>query len=215
MVHAITDGRDTSPTGGAGYLSTCEDALAKVGARISTVVGRYYAMDRDKRWERTKLAWDAIVNGIGEVQEVLPSEAARLQYAQDNTDEFLKPMVFDHANEQRVVDGDVVVFFNFRADRARQLSMAFLDKKFSGFDRIHSPKVTYLTLTEYDETYNCLVAFPPENLGNVLGKVVADAGLKQLRIAETATAGMRSRSTERSARSSHHRRWPPTTSSRK
>ena len=185
MVHAITDGRDTSPTGGAGYLAACEDGLAKAGARISTVVGRYFAMDRDKRWERTKLAWDAIVNGIGEVQNVPPSEAVRLQYAADSTDEFLKPLIFDHANEQRVRDGDVVVFFNFRADRARQISTAFLDEEFSGFDRIASPKVTFLTLTEYDENYDCLVAFPPENLRNVLGKVVADAGLKQLRIAET------------------------------
>lgn len=185
MVHAITDGRDTSPTGGAGYISHCEDALGKVGARIATVVGRYYAMDRDKRWERTKLAWDAIVNGVGDSKDVLPSESIREQYAKDKTDEFLLPMVYAEADQQRVRDGDVIVFFNFRADRGRQLSNAFLYEGFDGFDRGCFPKTHYVTLTEYDATYPCEVAFPPVELAEVFGKVVSDAGLKQLRIAET------------------------------
>ena len=185
MVHAITDGRDTSPTGGKDYLGFCEDKLAESGAKIATVIGRYYAMDRDKRWDRTKLAWDAIIHGKGEAKEILASEAVAEKYANDTTDEFMTPMVFDAADEQRVRDGDVVLFFNFRADRARQLSIAFLTEDFDGFDRGSQPKVDYYTMTEYDETYDCSVVFAPEELTNTLGEVVARAGMTQLRIAET------------------------------
>ncbi|MBK1832755.1 2,3-bisphosphoglycerate-independent phosphoglycerate mutase [Roseibacillus ishigakijimensis] len=185
FVHAITDGRDTSPTGGKAYLSEVESKLAESGARIATVVGRYYAMDRDKRWDRSKLAWDAIVDGKGEKKDVLASEAVAEQYEQEKTDEFLLPMVFEAAGERRVNDGDVVVFFNFRADRARQLSEAFLKEGFEGFDTGGQPKVHFVTLTEYDETYGCPVAFPPETMSNVLGEVVAAAGKNQMRIAET------------------------------
>mgnify|MGYP003381200262 FL=1 len=185
MVHAITDGRDTSPTGGAKYLSYCEDKLAASGAKIATVIGRYFAMDRDKRWDRTKLAWDAIVLGKGEERAILASEAVADQYRNDVTDEFMKPMVFEAIDEQRVRDGDVILFFNFRADRSRQLSLAFLRDDFSGFDRGVQPKVSYYTLTEYDETYGCPVVFPTVELKNTLGQVVAEAGLTQLRVAET------------------------------
>ena len=185
MVHAITDGRDTSPTGGKDYLGEVEERLAIHGARVGTVIGRYYAMDRDKRWERTKLAWDAIVLGRGERHDILASEAVAQQYASDKTDEFLPPMVFHEADTQRVRDGDVVLFFNFRADRARQLSVAFLQKDFDGFDTGVKPDIEYVTLTEYDKTYGVPVVFPPETLENVLGEVVSAAGLKQLRIAET------------------------------
>ncbi|HQZ29020.1 MAG TPA: 2,3-bisphosphoglycerate-independent phosphoglycerate mutase, partial [Verrucomicrobiales bacterium] len=185
MVHAITDGRDTSPTGAERYLGYCEDKLAESGAKIVTVIGRYFAMDRDKRWDRTKLAWDAIVFGKGEARAVLASEAVAEQYRNNVTDEFMKPMVFDAIDEQRVRDGDVILFFNFRADRSRQLSLAFLREDFSGFDRGVQPKVGYYTLTEYDETYGCPVVFPTMELKNTLGQVVADAGLTQLRVAET------------------------------
>ena len=185
MVHAITDGRDTSPTGGKGYLSFVEDGLAQHGAKIATVIGRYYAMDRDKRWERTKLAWDAIVDGVGAEKDVLASEAVAAEYANDKTDEFMPAMVFDHSNERRVRDGDVVLFFNFRADRARQLSEAFLKEGFDGFETGGVPKVEYLTLTEYDETYGCPVVFAPASLSMVMGEVVAKAGKNQMRIAET------------------------------
>ena len=185
FVHAITDGRDTSPTGGADYLAYCEGPLEKLGAKIVTVIGRYFAMDRDKRWERTKLSWDAIVHGVGESVDGSPSEAVRRRYDADETDEFLQPMVFGCVNEQRVRDGDVVLFFNFRADRARQLSVAFLHEDFDGFDRGSVPQVNYVTLTEYDETYGCPTVFPPEHLDEVLGEIVGRAGLKQLRIAET------------------------------
>ncbi|MDB4274965.1 2,3-bisphosphoglycerate-independent phosphoglycerate mutase, partial [Akkermansiaceae bacterium] len=186
MVHAITDGRDTSPTGGQGYLSEVEDELAKYNARIATVIGRYYAMDRDKRWERTQLAWDAIVWGKGEKHDVLASEAVAQQYANEKTDEFILPMIFFSHEQKRVRDGDVVIFFNFRADRARQLCEAFLTRPtFKGFKTGRRPNVDFLTLTEYDETYTCPVVFPPETLKKVLGEVVSKAGKKQLRIAET------------------------------
>jgi 2,3-bisphosphoglycerate-independent phosphoglycerate mutase len=185
MVHAITDGRDTSPTGGAEYLATAKRGLAKSKAVIGTVVGRYYAMDRDKRWERNKLAWDAIVLGRADAPGKDPVDAVKDKYAAGETDEFLKPMVFSHVNEQRIRDGDVVLFFNFRADRGRQLSLAFLRPEFKGFDREVTPKIEYVTLTEYDATYHCPVVFAPETLTHILGEVVSDAGLKQLRIAET------------------------------
>lgn len=189
MVHAITDGRDTSPTGGAGYLKKLEADLKASNANIATVVGRYFAMDRDKRWDRNKLAWDAIVLGRGKVEKVSPAEAMHAAYATEpRGDEFMPALIFNHANEQRVRDGDVILWFNFRADRARQLSEAFLEKGFSGFDREVTPKVGYYTLTEYDATYYDLgarVIFAPESLKNILGEVVSAAGLKQLRAAET------------------------------
>ncbi|HYF33707.1 MAG TPA: 2,3-bisphosphoglycerate-independent phosphoglycerate mutase [Prosthecobacter sp.] len=188
-VHAITDGRDTSPTGGAAYLANLEKDLVPTGAKIATVVGRYYAMDRDKRWERNKLAWDAIVLGRGEQRADSPSAAIKEAYAKEpRGDEFLLPMIFDHANEQRIRDGDVILWFNFRADRARQLSEAFLRAEFVGFDREVLPKVGYYTLTEYDVTYyplGCRVVFGPESMDNLLGQVIAAAGLTQLRAAET------------------------------
>jgi 2,3-bisphosphoglycerate-independent phosphoglycerate mutase len=185
LIHAITDGRDTSPTGGADYLSTVESGVSGSGAKIATVVGRYFAMDRDKRWDRTKLAWDAIVLGRGEKVDVPPSDAVRRRYEQKETDEFLKPLIFLHVNEQRIRDGDVVFFFNFRADRARQLSQAFLFDHFDGFEREIHPKVHYVTLTVYDKTYKCPVAFLPQSLDQILGEIVSAAGKKQLRIAET------------------------------
>ncbi len=185
VVHAITDGRDTSPTAGAGYLDELDRALRGTGATIATVVGRYYAMDRDRRWDRTKLAWDAIVLGHGERSSETPAVAVRRRYVEQETDEFLKPIVFSWPDQRRVRDADVVFFFNFRADRARQLSEAFLRADFHGFNRESVPQVRYVTLTAYDPTYPCPVAFGPQSLVNILGEVVSAAGRKQLRIAET------------------------------
>lgn len=185
MVHAFTDGRDTSPTGGADFLSTLHRELQPSGARIVTVVGRYYAMDRDKRWERTKLAWDAIVFGKGKFCDQSLSAAVTQEYAHGQTDEFLQPLTFALPDEQRIRDGDVVFFFNFRADRARQLSQAFIFAGFAGFDRGGQPKVDYVTMTEYDETYRVPFAFEPETFAHVLGEVASAAGKRQLRIAET------------------------------
>jgi len=185
LVHAITDGRDTSPTGGAGFLKYVEAGLKPTGARIATVIGRYYAMDRDRRWERTKLGWDAIVLGRGEFSTDTPEEALEKQYARGKTDEFMPALIFSHPDEQRVRDGDVVFYFNFRTDRTRQLSQAFLHKDFDGFDRVVTPKISYVTLTEYDKTYDCPVVFRPQSLANILGEVASKANKKQLRIAET------------------------------
>jgi len=185
FVHAFTDGRDASPTGGADYLKTCAAELKKSGAQIVTVVGRYFAMDRDRRWDRTKKAWDAIVLGRGEICESSPSQALDRQYKAGKTDEFMPPLIFSHANEQRVRDGDTVLFFNFRADRARQLSQAFLFKEFDCFDRESRPQVHFVTMTQYDVRFPSPFIFPPEELKNILGEVVSSAGKSQLRIAET------------------------------
>ena len=185
FVHAFTDGRDASPTGGADFLADCATGLTKSGAKIATVIGRYFAMDRDRRWDRTKKAWDAIVLGRGEKCEVSPADAIRAQYEQGKTDEFLPPLIFSHANEQRIRDGDTVFFFNFRADRARQLSQAFLLKNFDGFERETWPQVNYVTLTQYDVTYPSPFIFAPAELPKILGEVVSAAGKTQLRIAET------------------------------
>ncbi|HEX3420703.1 MAG TPA: 2,3-bisphosphoglycerate-independent phosphoglycerate mutase [Candidatus Udaeobacter sp.] len=185
FVHAFTDGRDTSPTGGAGFLRTCESELQKSGAKIITVVGRYYAMDRDRRWDRTKKAWDAIVFGRGEFCESSPAEAVERQYSLGKTDEFMPPLIFAFPNEQRIRDGDTVLFFNFRADRARQLSQAFLLKDFDGFDRGVWPQIHFISLTQYDVRYSSPFIFAPEELKHILGEIVSAAGKRQLRIAET------------------------------
>ena len=184
MVHAFTDGRDTSPTGGADFLATLSRDL-QASARIVTVIGRYYAMDRDKRWDRTKLAWEAMVFGEGKFCEESLSAAVTQEYAHGKTDEFLPPLIFALPNEQRIRDGDVVFFFNFRADRARQLSQAFIFVDFKGFDRRVHPRVHYVTMTEYDETYGVPFAVPGESFAHILGEVASTAGKKQLRIAET------------------------------
>src|SRR5882672_5366230 len=161
FVHAFTDGRDSSPTGGREYLKTCEEQLRESGARIVTVVGRYFAMDRDRRWDRTKKAWDAIVLGRGEICETSPSSELERQYAKGTTDEFMPPLIFTCPQEQRVRDGDTVLFFNFRADRARQLSQAFLFRDFDGFEREVWPQVHFVTLTQYDVTYPSPYIFAP------------------------------------------------------
>jgi 2,3-bisphosphoglycerate-independent phosphoglycerate mutase len=185
LVHAITDGRDTSPTSGAGYLEDVEARLVGTDAKIATVIGRYFAMDRDKRWERNKLAWDAIVLGRGEVSMLTPSAAVMATYSQDaRGDEFVQPLIFSHANEQRVRDGDVFLWFNYRSDRTRQLTDAFLNTDFDGFDREVTPQLNYVTLTRYGDYY-CPVIFEPQSLTMILGETVSLAGLTQLRCAET------------------------------
>ena len=185
LVHAFTDGRDTSPTGGAGFIESCSAELEKSGAHIATLVGRYFAMDRDRRWERTKKAWDAIVLGRGTPCALSPAAALRTQYESGTTDEFIPPLIFSHVKETRVRDGDAIFFFNFRADRARQLSQAFLQENFEGFDREVWPRVNFVSLTQYDVTYRSPFVFAPEELRKILGEIVSAAGKTQLRIAET------------------------------
>ncbi|MFN2542921.1 MAG: 2,3-bisphosphoglycerate-independent phosphoglycerate mutase [Chthoniobacterales bacterium] len=185
FVHAFTDGRDAAPTGGRDYLEICEKELRASRGQIVTVVGRYFAMDRDRRWDRTKKAWDAIVLGRGELCNDSPSAALDRLYAAGKTDEFMPPLIFTLPDQQRVRDGDVVLFFNFRADRARQLSQAFLFENFDGFEREVWPRVHFVSLTEYDVRYPSPFIFPPEELKNILGELVSAAGKTQLRIAET------------------------------
>jgi 2,3-bisphosphoglycerate-independent phosphoglycerate mutase len=185
FVHAFTDGRDSSPTGGREFLRFCAEKLRQSGAQIVTIVGRYFAMDRDRRWDRTKKAWDAVVLGRGEVCKDSPPQALDRQYKAGKTDEFMPPLIFSHATEQRVRNGDVVLFFNFRADRARQLSQAFLFKDFDGFDREVWPQTKFTSLTQYDVRYPSPFIFAPGELKNILGELVSKAGKTQLRIAET------------------------------
>jgi 2,3-bisphosphoglycerate-independent phosphoglycerate mutase len=187
-IHAFTDGRDTPPKSAAGYLAALEDELARLGlGRVATVTGRYYAMDRDNRWERIEQAWRAIVLGEGET--AASSDAAiAAAYAAGETDEFVKPRVVQQAGRSsgRVSEGDGIIFFNFRADRARELTRAFTQTDFAGFARPRVPQLSVFTcLAEYDETFALPVAFPPESYADLLGAVVSRAGLKQLRIAET------------------------------
>ncbi len=189
-VHAFLDGRDVPPDSGLGYVEKLESKLKEIGlGRIATVSGRYYAMDRDKRWERTKLAWDAIVEGRG---ETAPSgrEAVRNSYDADVYDEFVKPTVIidDLFDEGQPVirDEDAVVFFNFRPDRGRQLTRAFVMPDFEGFDRGPNPPATYFsTMTEYDATFPGPIAFPTKEIKNTLAEILSANGLKQLHIAET------------------------------
>ncbi len=188
-IHCILDGRDTAPKSGAGFVKQLQAFLTgKPGVRIASVCGRFYAMDRDTRWERVEKAYDLYTQGKG-TEEKNPVEAITRAYDRDETDEFVKPVLIvndDDGFKGTVKDGDALLFFNYRADRAREITRAFTQADFSGFDRKRVPKLSdYLCMTLYDETFELPVAFPPVHLTNVLGKVVSDQGLTQLRIAET------------------------------
>jgi 2,3-bisphosphoglycerate-independent phosphoglycerate mutase len=174
VIHAFTDGRDTLPDSGAGYVAEVEDALpAHPGARVASVTGRYYAMDRDKRWDRTQLAYDALVKGEAEFHADTGEAAVKAAYERGETDEFIKPTLV--GDEGRIRDGDSVVFFNFRPDRARQLTRALADRL----------DIRMTTLTEYQEEWDFPVAFPQERPAVTLASVLADRGLRQLHVAET------------------------------
>jgi 2,3-bisphosphoglycerate-independent phosphoglycerate mutase len=187
-IHAFTDGRDTPPKSAAGYLAELEAELARLGlGRVATVIGRYYAMDRDNRWERVEQAWRALVLGSG-VPAESSAAAIAAAYAAAETDEFVKPRVIQLAGAPvgQVRDGDGLIFFNFRADRARELTRAFIQEGFAAFERPQAPRLSVFTcMAEYDETFALPVAFTPETYPDLLGAVVSRAGLKQLRIAET------------------------------
>ena len=186
-IHAFMDGRDTSPQGGKEYLKTLLDHLDGKATRLATVIGRYYAMDRDKRWQRIKLAYDLMVNGTGEqTQDILATMQAR--YAQEQTDEFIEPIVVkDEAGElpPSVQEGDVLLCFNFRTDRPRQISEALTQRDFPEQD-MKKLDVRYLTMTRYDETFeNLEVLFEKNDLSDTIGEVLAREGKTQVRIAET------------------------------
>jgi 2,3-bisphosphoglycerate-independent phosphoglycerate mutase len=186
VLHAFTDGRDTSPTAGAGYLATVAEWMEEAGVgRIGSVVGRYYAMDRDRRWNRTQLAYDLIVHGRGAGRFPSAADAARDAYEQDETDEFIKPRLVGES-EARVRPGDSVVAFNFRPDRMRQITRALAEEGFSDVDRGDAPVVArYATMTQYEEDWAHPVAFPPERPATSLPQVLAARGLRQLHVAET------------------------------
>jgi 2,3-bisphosphoglycerate-independent phosphoglycerate mutase len=186
-VHAFMDGRDVSPTSGAGFVRELEAAMAEIGAgKIATISGRYYAMDRDKRWERVKLAYDAMVYGKG-VEVASGAEYIEKSYAENVTDEFIMPSVVMDGDKPtaRIKDNDSIIFFNFRPDRGRQITRALNDKVFDGFER-ENIDLFYVTMTQYDKTLeNVTIAYKPESFDNTLGKYISDHGLLQLRIAET------------------------------
>lgn len=186
FVHAFTDGRDTSPHGGADYLEEFHKKAGETGTgTIASVVGRYYAMDRDNRWERTKKAYDLLVHGIGEVVDT-PEEVFASSYAADVTDEFILPHIVETGTDSRIQKGDVVIFYNIRGDRARQITKALFRQPEVPFETVPLD-LHYLTFTAYDDTFNSFVnvAFPPLRLENTLGEYAASKGIKQLRIAET------------------------------
>jgi 2,3-bisphosphoglycerate-independent phosphoglycerate mutase len=189
FVHAIMDGRDTPPDSGRGYIESLASHLA-IGnrGRIATICGRYYAMDRDSRWERVEKAYAMLTDGVGRTVTD-PVAAVEDAYARGETDEFIEPVVLvDEAGAPRatLADGDIFFFFNFRADRAREITRALTDAAFDGFSRNRLPALgLYATMTRYDESFAFPVAFGPQHLDNVLGEVVSRNGLAQLRIAET------------------------------
>lgn len=186
FVHAFTDGRDTDPKGGLGYLRDLQAHLTKTTGKIASIVGRYFAMDRDKRWERVKLAYDLLVHGTG---EAATDVSAIVQKSYDNnvTDEFIKPVVMVENGKPvaTIQEGDVVLCFNFRTDRGREITQALTQQDFpeQAMKALH---LYYITLTNYDDTFkNVTVIFDKDNLNNTLGEVLAKAGKKQIRIAET------------------------------
>ncbi|MBU5625584.1 2,3-bisphosphoglycerate-independent phosphoglycerate mutase [Oscillibacter sp. MSJ-2] len=183
-IHAFLDGRDTSPTSGAGFLEECVSKCAEIGVgKVATVMGRYYAMDRDKRWERLEAAYDAMVYGEGAAANPDPVAAVKASYEKGVTDEFVEPVVCD--SDGCVGDNDSIIFFNFRPDRAREITRAFVDPEFDGFTHQYFP-VTFVCNTEYDASMpNVEVAFPRIRVENGLGEYLSKLGLTQLRIAET------------------------------
>ncbi|MEO6595454.1 MAG: 2,3-bisphosphoglycerate-independent phosphoglycerate mutase [Planctomycetota bacterium] len=185
VLHAFLDGRDTPPRSSQPFVANVEAWMREFGTgRIGTVIGRYYAMDRDKRWERVQKAYDALTLGQGLAAESAQA-AIEAAYARNEGDEFVLPTVIGSPDRGRVRTGDAVIFFNFRTDRSRQLSEAFVSREFDGFARASVPVVDFVTMTRYREDFPCAVAYAPQNLKGTFPQVVSEHGLAQLRIAET------------------------------
>jgi 2,3-bisphosphoglycerate-independent phosphoglycerate mutase len=189
FVHAFTDGRDCDPKSGLGFLTELTDSMAQTTGKIASITGRYYAMDRDKRWERVKLAYDALVHGEG--KHVLSADvlkAVHASYEEGVTDEFILPVIAtDEAGAPvaLIEDGDVVLCFNFRTDRGREITEVLTQQDFHE-QNMHKLNLRYITMTNYDDTYQGVdVIFDKDNLNNTLGEVLESAGKKQIRIAET------------------------------
>jgi 2,3-bisphosphoglycerate-independent phosphoglycerate mutase len=191
-VHAFLDGRDTDPHSGRGYVQELVDEMDRIGAgRVASVCGRYWAMDRDKRWDRVARAWSMLVDGKVDEKGVLaadPVAAIAASYAAGSTDEFVEPTIITGPDAKPVAtigDGDSVFFWNFRADRARELTWAFMQDDFDGFALEHRPRVNYLCMTPYDQAMDLPVLFTPETPRNGLAEIFAGAGIRNLRTAET------------------------------
>ncbi len=188
FVHAILDGRDTPPKSAERYLDELLAFLKdKPKARLATIIGRYYTMDRDKRWDRVQRGYDLMTLGVG-TETKKPIETVRRFYEQGVTDEFMEPISVltpEGSHRGRVEDGDALIFFNFRADRMRQIVTAFNDENFGDFNRAMHPRASLITMNQYREDFALPVLFPPVEVKNHLGEVLSHAGLKQLRIAET------------------------------
>ncbi len=184
LVHAFTDGRDTDPKSGLDYLTKLQNHLNQTVGSIASVTGRYFAMDRDKRWERVKLAYDALVNGIGEkTDDVLKAVAA--SYANNITDEFLKPIINSNIQNPKIQNGDVVICFNFRTDRCREITQVLTQQDMPDYE-MKKLQLHYTTMTEYDKTYKDVhVIFETDNLNQTLGEVLQEHNKTQIRIAET------------------------------
>ncbi|KGG80290.1 phosphoglyceromutase [Caloranaerobacter azorensis H53214] len=187
-IHCFLDGRDVPPKSAKKYIEELENKLSEIGVgKIATISGRYYAMDRDKRWDRTKKAYDAMVLGKGRTAST-PIEAINKSYDEDITDEFVVPTVIvkDNSPVKVIEDNDSIIFFNFRPDRARQITRAFVDDDFDGFVRDKKVNVYFVCMTQYDKTIdNVEIAYKPQVYVNTLGEYLSKKGLKQLRIAET------------------------------
>ncbi len=191
-IHAFMDGRDTPPTSGVEHMERLLKEIDRIGAgTVASICGRFYAMDRDTRWDRVELAYEMLVRGKGRLEED-PVEAIKKAYERGETDEFIKPILIKNQNctsshgKWPVRDGDAIFHFNFRADRARELTRAFTEKDFSFFDVSDRPHLTaFGTMTMYDKNFDLPVAFPPEKLKHILGEEMSLSGLSQLRIAET------------------------------
>jgi len=187
FIHAFTDGRDTDPKGGYAYIKDVIDHLKKTTGSLASIIGRYYAMDRDKRWERVKLAYDVLVNGAGE-KTTSPLVSVQKSYDNNVTDEFIKPIVVVDANQKpigTIKEGDVVLCFNFRTDRGREITEVLTQKNFPEQD-MKKLSLYYITLTNYDDSFqNVKLIFDKDNLDKTIGEVVSAENKKQLRIAET------------------------------
>jgi 2,3-bisphosphoglycerate-independent phosphoglycerate mutase len=187
FIHVITDGRDTPPNSGIGFVRDFEEFLKENPGTIASVIGRYYAMDRDNRWERTKAAFDAYVHRSG-LSASSATEAVLQSYAEETGDEFIKPTLLNSSVplEMNIKEEDCLVFFNFRADRMRQILKSFVNDEFDRFDRrFFTPKLDVITFTEYEKGLPVKVVFPKEIIKNPLAKVISERGLKQFHSAET------------------------------
>lgn len=188
-LHPFLDGRDTPPKSAAASIEKLEEQCRISGCgQIVSLTGRYYAMDRDKRWDRVQLAYELLTDGKGEYKAASALEGLKFAYERGETDEFVKPTIISAAGTApvHIEDGDVIIFMNFRSDRARELTQSFIDNHFSGFHRTRFPNLAeFICLSEYDVRFNAPIAFEPQSLNNILGEIISREGLKQLRIAET------------------------------